>query len=203
MKTWTVEQARHFLVFIAGDPLEAAWALCLTRPLRRGELAGLRWDSVNLAEKTIEITRTRLTVGGKALAGTPKTANGRRSVPLDDRLVSLLRARQATQKTDQLRCLDWRGEGHVFTDECGQPWHPDYFDDRFRALTAAAGLPRITVHEMRHTACSLMIAAGVPVEVVQELAGHASRAVTMTLYVHTVPSMGRQAGEDLSTTLLG
>ena len=85
----------------------------------------------------------------------------------------------------------------------GQPWHPDYFGDRFRSLVEAAGLPRIRVHDTRHTACSLMVQSGVPVKVVQELAGHASPAITMALYVHTVPSMGRQAGEELTARLLG
>ncbi|MDA8289942.1 MAG: tyrosine-type recombinase/integrase [Actinomycetota bacterium] len=203
MKTWTADEARQFLAHAAGDPLEAAWALFLTRPLRRGEVAGLRWDAVHLDEATIEITRTRLTVDGKAIEGTPKTASGRRSIPLDARLVSLLRAHEKAQKAAQLRCPDWQGEGHVFADEWGRPWHPDYFGDRFRSLVEAAGLPRIRVHDTRHTACSLMVQSGVPVKVVQELAGHASPAITMALYVHTVPSMGRQAGEELTARLLG
>ena len=203
MRTWTADQARRFLEHVKGDPLEAAWALFLTRPLRRGEVAGLRWDAVHLDEGVIEITRTRLTVDGQALEGVPKTASGRRSIPLDARLVSLLRAHERAQKAARLRCPDWQGEGHVFCDEWGRPWHPDHFGERFRSLVASAGLPPIRLHDTRHTACSLMIQAGVPVKVVQEMAGHATPAITMSLYVHTMPSMGRQAGEELSARLLG
>lgn len=204
MKTWTADQARTFLSSVHGDPLEAAWALYLTRPFRRGEVAGLRWDQVDLDRGTLEVTRTRLTVDGKALEGTPKTGAGRRSVPLDDQLVSVLRAHRKAQAEDRLRAGEaWQGEGHVFTDALGRPWHPDYFSDRFRTLVRSAGLPLIRLHDTRHTACSLMIGGGVSVKVVQELAGHASPAITMSLYVHTVPSMGRQAGESLSAALLG
>lgn len=91
----------------------------------------------------------------------------------------------------------------MFTDELGRPWYPDYFTDRFAELVAASGLPKIRLHDTRHTAASLMLASGAPVKVVSELLGHASPSITLALYQHTTPSMGREAGEELSTSLLG
>jgi len=202
MKSWSLEEARAFLAHVRGDALEAAWALYVTRPMRRGEVAGLQWDQVDLAASTLAVTRTRITDQGKALESTPKTVAGRRVIPLDDRLVALLRARQVAQKEERLRFGEaWESTGHVFTDPLGRPWFPDYFSDRFRTLVRDAALRQIRLHDTRHTACSLMIAAGVPVKVVQELAGHASPAITMSLYQHVTPSMGRAAGEQLSASL--
>lgn len=198
MHSWSTEEAREFLVFVRGDRLEAAWALFLTRGLRRGEVAGLRWDQVNLKERLLRVTRTRITVDGHALESVPKTNAGRRTVPLDSNLVELLRAHAASQKVARIS-----GDDHVFTDELGRPWHPDYFTDRFAELVAVSGLPKIRLHDTRHTAASLMLAAGVPVKIVSEMLGHASPSITLALYQHTTPSMGREAGEQLSASLLG
>ena len=203
MKSWTTDEARAFLTHVRGDRLEVAWALLLTRGLRRGELAGLRWDAVNLTDGTIQITRTRVSVDGKAMDSTPKTESGRRTVPLDASLIAMLRSHEVTQKTERLRAGEtWHGEGHVIANELGEPYHPDYFGDRFEDLAGAAKLPRIRLHDLRHTACSLMLASGVPVKVVQEMAGHSSPAITLSLYTHTTPSMGREAGAALSASLL-
>ena len=80
---------------------------------------------------------------------------------------------------------------------------PDWISGRFDQLVKASGLPRITLHGTRHTAASLMLADGVPVKVVQEMLGHSSPTITLAMYAHTVPSMGREAGAALSASLLG
>lgn len=204
MSTWNAEQARAFLGSVKGDRLEAAWALLLARGLRRGELAGLRWDAVDLTSGTLQIVRTRLSIDGRVVESQPKTEAGRRSIPLDARLVAMLRSHDKAQKAERLRAGEaWEGSGHVICDELGRPYHPDYFGDRFDDLVTAAGLPRLRLHDLRHTAFSLMVAGGTPIKVVQELAGHSSPAITMSLYVHTQPSMGREAGEQLSASLFG
>ncbi|SRR5579875_294383 len=204
MRTWDEEQARQFLASVRGDRLEAAWVLFLTRGLRRGELAGLKWDAVDLANESLAIVSTLLAVDGKPVPSQPKTASGRRSIPLDDKLVALLRSHEKAQKAERLRAGEaWESSGFVFCDELGRPYHPDFWGDRFDALVKAADLPRIRLHDLRHTAFSLMAKAGVPLKVIQELAGHSTPAITMSLYVHTVPSMARDAGERLSATLLG
>lgn len=203
MKSWSEAQARDFLAAVKGGRLEAGWALLLTRGLRRGELAGLRWDAIDLAEGTIQIVRSRVSVDGKALDSAPKTAAGRRTVPVDPQLVSLLRAHEKAQKTERLRAGEaWEGAGHVFTDELGRPYHPDYFGCWFEELVKSAGLPRIRLHDLRHTCFSLMLGRGVPAKVVQELAGHSSPAITLSMYAHTQPSMARNAGAALSASLL-
>jgi integrase len=80
---------------------------------------------------------------------------------------------------------------------------PDYFSARFEKLVIASGLPRIRLHDLRHTAASLMLASGVSPKVVQEMLGHSSPAITLGLYAHTTPSMGEEAGAALSASLLG
>jgi integrase len=74
-----------------------------------------------------------------------------------------------------------------------------WFDKKVKALQ----LPRIRLHDCRHTAASLMLASGVPVKVVSEMLGHASPTITLSIYAHVMPGMAEEAGEALSASLLG
>ena len=85
----------------------------------------------------------------------------------------------------------------------GNPYHPDTISEWLNQKQKASGLPRIRLHDCRHTAASLMLAAGVPVNVVQEMLGHSSPTITMSIYAHVLPSMAEQAGVELSESLLG
>jgi len=205
MTAWSANEARAFLAATETDRLAASWALLLTRGLRRGELAGLRWDAVDLERGVLRIERTRVVVDGKAIDSVPKTAAGRRTVPLDASLVAPLRTHRTRQATERLGAGEaWEGvTGHVFVDELGAPYYPDTFSERFEQLVHASGLPRIRLHDTRHTAASLMLAAGVPVKVVSEMLGHSSPTITLSIYAHVMPGMAEEAGAALSASLLG
>lgn len=201
---WNADEARAFLASVAEDRLMAAWTLLLTRGLRRGELAGLRWDVVDLEGRTLRVIRTRVLVDGKPVDSQPKTDAGKRGIPLDDRLVAMLRSHKTRQRAELLAIgAPWSESGHVFTDELGAPLHPEYFSTRFETLTDKAALRRIRLHDTRHTAASLLIAAGVSPKVVAELLGHASPTITQTIYQHVMPGQSEAAGEALSAALLG
>jgi integrase len=202
--TWDAATARAFLTATADDRLAALWALALTRGLRRGELAGLRWSAIDFAEATLTVTHTRVMVDGHPEESTPKSRAGRRSVPLDEHLVDLLTTHRRAQRAERLRAGLGKDEsGYVFTNELGEPLSPKWISDRFEDLVKAAGLPRIRLHDTRHTAASLMVAAGVPAKVVQEMLGHSHVSITLALYAHVTPAMGREAGAALSAALLG
>ncbi len=203
-EAWTTDEARAFLAAVVEDRLVAAWTLLLTRGLRRGELAGLRWDAVDLEAGTIRIIRTRVLVDGRPVDSVPKTDTGRRMIPLDPSLLATLKSHKTRQGQERWAAGDaWSDEGYVFTDELGRPVYPDLFSERFSALASAAGLRRIRLHDLRHTTASLLIAAGVPVKVVSELLGHASPTITQNIYQHVMPGMSEAAGERLSAALLG
>jgi integrase len=75
----------------ADDRLAHAWELALSG-LRRGEVAGLRWADVDLDAKTLTIRNNRVDAGGSAVENDPKSAMSRRTPPLPDRLVAVLKA---------------------------------------------------------------------------------------------------------------
>jgi integrase len=89
----------------------------------------------------------------------------------------------------------WIENDLVFTREDGNPIDPDGFSKRFGRLTRRAGLPRIRLHDLRHTHASIMLAAGVHAKVVQERLGHSSIQVTLDIYSHVAPSLHKEAAE--------
>jgi integrase len=205
MKVWAPDEAKAFLASVREDRLYSAWALFLGRGLRRGEVAGLHWDAVDLEAGRLAITATRvLTEGGQVVDSRPKTAAGVRTIPLDPHLVAALRAHRRRQLEERLRAgAAYEDSGYVFIDELGAAYYPDTFSERFDRLVANAGLPRIRLHDARHTCASALLAAGEPVKVVQELLGHASPTITLEVYAHVLPGMAESATERLSSQLFG
>ena len=140
--------------------------------LRFGEAAALRVRRVDLLRRRIEIAESVSEVNGEAVFGSPKT-HQRRSVPLPRSLVEPMAAHIAGKGPDHL----------VFTSPEGRLLRNQNF--RRRTFTKAAesiGVPRLTPHDLRHTAASLAVAAGANVKAVQRMLGHASAAMTLDVY---------------------
>ena len=205
--TWSRTEVRRFLRVATKDRLHAAWRLSLYG-LRRGEVLGLRWSDIDLRAKTLTVSQARVLVDYKVRIEPPKSRNGKRTLPLDDELVSALidlRKRQARESETAghayrvgLEHLDWytAGDEYVATDELGIPHHPEAYSDEFTRLLKRAGLPKIRLHDSRHTTLSLMEKAGVPISIVSKWAGHYDAAFTMRTYVHASDDdlkQGRQA----------
>ena len=81
----------------------------------------------------------------------------------------------------------------VFARPDGTPTNPDLFSQSFDRFVARSALPRIRLHDLRHTHASILLKAGVPVKVVSERLGHASPAFTITVYQHVLPGMQADA----------
>jgi len=204
MSCWNADEARTFLNATRDDRLAWAWGLLLTRGLRRGEVCGLRWADVDLEAGVVNIIRTRIVVDGKPAESTPKTKSGSRSIPLDPLLVELLIAHAARQAIERGIAGDaYEDDGWLFCDELGSPYYPDSLSTWFDRKVKELALPRIRLHDTRHTAASLMLASGVPVKVVSEMLGHASPTITLAVYAHVLPGMAHEAGAALSASLLG
>lgn len=193
-ETWSKAEVKKFLVKASGDRLHAAWRLSLYG-LRRGEVLGLRWSDIDLKAKTLTVSQARVLVEYRVRIEEPKSRNGKRTLPLDDALVSaptMLRKRQleesaAAGPTYQagLAALGWyQGSEYVITDALGVPVHPEWYSDEFGRLLRRAGLRRITLHDSRHTTLTLMEHAGVPISIVSKWAGHYDAAFTQKTYVH-------------------
>lgn len=160
------------------------------------------WADVDVQSARVSIQRARVTVGYEAREQPPKTAQSRRAVSLDAETVAVLKAWKATQAAERLAWGPaWTDTGHVFTREDGEPLHPDRVSKLFEKAVQAAGVPRIRLHDLRHTSATLALAAGIHPKIVQERLGHATISQTLDTYSHTTPTLHEDAAAKLGALM--
>ena len=126
----------------------------------------------------------------------PNLDAGDREIALDAGTVAALRAHRRRQIAYRLQWGSaWVDSGKVFTREDGSVLHPATVTDRFQALAAAAKLPPIRLHDLRHGAASLMLTAGVRPKVVQETLGHSTITLTLDTYTSVYSEVAAEAAE--------
>ena len=161
------------------------WALALYG-FRRGEIAGLRWASVDLKAKTVSIVENRVTVGKEVVTGKPKSKASTRTLPMPDEVVDVLRAARKRQAEERLAFGSGYGSGeYVASDETGQPTHPDTLTSRWGRMLDELDIQRVRLHDARHSCATLMHLRQVPIAVIAAWLGHASAAFTMSVYAHS------------------
>jgi integrase len=200
---WTPALARTFLERAERHRLYALYYLITFRGLRRGEACGLRWSDLDL-DRGVATVRWQITQNGACISeGKPKSAAGEGQVVLDKATVKVLRAHKASQNTDRLAAGDaWEESGHVFTTETGQSLRPGYVSEQFEVLCMEAGLPPIRLHDLRHGAASILLAAGYDMKVVQETLRLSSITIAADTYTSLMPELARQSAEDAAAVIL-
>jgi integrase len=184
-ETLTAAEVACVLQAAASDELEHAWHLSMYG-LRRGEVAGLRWEDIDFALHRVHIRRSRVSVDGTAVASLPKTAKGTRSLPLTVELGDALRRAMERQRVGAGVVGEaYRDSGFVVVNAIGDALHPDTLSSRWVRLLAGAGVRRVRLHDARHTCGTLLHLQGVPVAVIAAWLGHADAAFTMRTYVHS------------------
>lgn len=210
MRTWSASELKKFLDTINDDRLAGAWWLLATTGMRRGEVMGLRWQDIDLDAGTLLINRTLITTdvqrkGEPGMTfGTPKTAKGRRRVALDPTTVTALRTHRARQLQERLAAGTAYDDGDlVVCREDGHPIHPKTLSYYFGQWVKRLGLPRIRLHDLRHTHATLALRAGVHPRVVQERLGHANVSITLDTYSHVDIQMQAEAAARVASLLTG
>lgn len=167
--------------------------------MRLGEALGLRWEDIDLAAGTVTVRRSVDTRKRclKPEGDETKTRAAERTVKVDPETAGALAAlkkEQAEKKVAPLR----RGSALVFSEDGRTPLSECAVASALRRALRRAGLPKMRVHDLRHSVASLLLDAGVPVTAVAELLGHSTPAVTVSLYAHAL-----RRGESAVTALEG
>jgi Site-specific recombinase XerD len=202
---WTVEQATYFLRSAKEHPQYIAFLLFLAYGLRRGEGLGLRWSDIDFDNGWIHIRQQIDRINGKITARELKTTNSKRVLPLMANVHTAL-IEHATKNRIALPQFNSYSElstgGTVIMSEVGTPLEPRNLSRCFNILTQKAGLPRIKIHAMRHTAATFLKDLNVPVKDAQLILGHSNISTTLNIYQHGTSETHRAAISAMENRLL-
>ncbi|WP_071377134.1 tyrosine-type recombinase/integrase [Streptomyces sp. MUSC 14] len=204
---WTPEQTGEFLDAAAEHPLYVMWHLMVFRAPRRGEATGLPWSEVDMTKGRANIVEQLVSDSSYGVwEDTPKSRSGRRTIALDSATFALMTAWRDVQKAqreewerkykeDPKKYGPYVDSGYVFTQADGRPWHPDNVSQAFERLIKRLGLPPVRLHDLRHCAASLSLAAGLSMKAIQALLGHASYSLTADTYTSLMPQFEKEAAD--------
>ncbi|MFG2682829.1 tyrosine-type recombinase/integrase [Streptomyces sp. NPDC048392] len=215
---WTPEQTGEFLDVAVEHPLYIMWHLMTFRAPRRGEATGLPWAELDMTKGVAHISEQLVTDSTNTVwEDTPKSSSGRRTVALDHATFALLTAWRDVQKAQR---AEWESKHHqwlnatpqerqalktydhpyvdsgkVFTLPDGRPHHPKNVSQAFDRFIKRLGLPPIRLHDLRHCAASLSLAAGLSMKAIQVLLGHSSYQLTADTYTSLMPQFEQAAAD--------
>ena len=184
---WTADQAALFLETISDHPLYIAFLLLLTYGMRRGEALGLRYSDIDFENGYLYIRQQIGRVGGSVKARDLKTINSKRRLPLMANVRTALlnhAKRNGVMLPPFNPSSELSTQGTVITSKVGTPLQPRNLGRSFDVLTKKAGLPRIKIHALRHTAATVLKDLNVPVKDAQLILGHSNISTTLNIYQH-------------------
>jgi integrase len=210
-------QARRLLTQVKGDRLEAIYIVLLSLGLRRGEALGLYWDDVDLENRTVMIRRSLKRIRVLPLEdgsrpdgpttrlelGSPKTSDSWRTQHLPQPCVDALLRHKAQQAKERLGATTWSNSDLVFTTPLGTMIDPSNLAKDFATQAAKAELGHRNLHQLRHSAATIMLAQGVPLHEVSRVLGHSTLSVTSDVYGHFAVERARLAADAIGDALWG
>ena len=196
--TWTASEAATFLKATRTDEWGLLYRLLLATGMRRGEAIALHWDDLDLDNSIIRVSRQLVAVGADVVEGPPKSPAGIRAVAVDSATRDELVLHTLSHTAEQ----ELKGEDYVFTRD-KQPLSPGFVSRHFTRLVTTAGVPRIRLHDLRHTSATLGLAAGESLVEISRRLGHSTIGVTADVYMHIDTDVARISADRRARLLTG
>lgn len=205
MSTLTAEELGRLFEVTKDDPLQRLWILLATTGLREGEALGLSWGDIDFSNGTVVVRRAMQRQGSKGhVLVEPKTPRSRRTIHLSRLAIEALRAQKAFQREQRLAAgTAWRSDWGdlAFSTRTGRPLGSSWINVAFRKHLEIAGLKRVRIHDLRHTAATLLLTRGVHPKVVQDMLGHSTVTLTLDTYSHVTPALHKEAADHMDALL--
>ncbi len=204
-KSLTVDQAKAFLAAAKGDRFYTLFLLAVYLGLRQGELLGLSWDDIDFPNARLQVRHQLSRIDGEYQLTRPKSRQSRRTLHLSGTVTNALAEHRARQSEEKLASIYWDDSWNlVFPNAYGRPMSVSNLRQRhFLPVLKKSGVPSITFHELRHTAASTMLTAGVGLKTVSETLGHSQISITADLYAHVSEQLSREASAKVDEIMKG
>ena len=199
------KETREMLKALNDEPVTYRMMIMLLiyTGMRRGELFGLEWKDIDFENGYLSIVRTSQYIGNKTLiTKEPKTKSSHRMMKLSNDIIKMLKAYYAWQIERRFQAgRDWVETDRLFTQWNGEPMYPDSLTKWFNGFLKRHNLRHVTLHSLRHTNATLMIAEGTDIRTVSSRLGHSNTSTTLNIYTHALKSKDEQAAEVLNDIL--
>ena len=182
---YNAKQLQDLFKAFQGDELLPLVKITALYGLRRSELLGLQWDSIDFERKTMTIRHTVSKVTEVVAKDKTKNASSRRSFPLTPEAEAIFRrAKELEQQNREAFGREYQENSYIFKWPDGHPYSPDYISHHFAKVLKKHGLPHIRFHELRHSCASMLLDMGFTLKDVQEWLGHSDIKMTANIYAH-------------------
>jgi integrase len=209
--SWSADELRRFLDFVATSRYLAAWVFLATTGCRRGECLGVAWKDLDLDRATAVMSQQVTVIDHQLrIKPLPKTKRAH-VVRLDSVTAAMLRSWRARQNEERLLV----GSGYedldlAFCHPDGRPYEPNRFSrefirkqEQYNRAHPEQPLPRLVLQGLRHTWATLALQEGIDIKIVSERLNHSSTHVTREIYTHVTPPMQSDAAERVAMSIFG
>lgn len=198
-------QAAELLKAVQDEPYQynVIVQLLLYTGMRRGELCGLEWSDIDFNTNCIHIRRNSLYIAEKGVfEDEPKNETSKRVIKISESAAQLLKDYKMWQNKQKAEIgTAWQEHNRLFTAWNGKPINPDTITAWFHYFIQRTGLPSCSIHSLRHTNATLLIASGTPIKTVSSRLGHSNSTTTNNIYLHAIQSADEAAAETLENIL--
>ncbi len=203
IEIWGQDEAARFLGTIDAAKWDSVlFTLLIATGCRLGEILALRWEDYDRDAGTVSIHRNLVRIAGQFMEGEPKTRAGTRTLHLPAFAVEALRAWRVPQLEMRLEAgAAWQDTGRIVTLPIGTTPHQRTALNAFHRACRAAEITEVRLHDLRHLHASLLLAQGLPLPAVSARLGHASTAVTASIYSHALKGSDIVAAQAIETSL--
>lgn len=204
-KVLTPEQLQTLCRLFQKDPIETAVMLAVTYGMRRSEVCGLRWESVDFDGGTVFVCHTAVVCNGEVLySDSTKTATSRRHLPLTASMRAyLLEVKARQEENKRLFGNSYTNSDYVCTQVDGTPISPDFVTHHFQRILKASELPFIRFHDLRHSAVNTLRKGGCDAKDIQSWLGHSDVSTTLNVYGHLLEGDLSRMGIVMDAALAG
>ena len=198
---YTIGQLNDLFAAVKDEPLFPLIYLTVIYGLRRSEVLGLKWDSVNFEQKSVTIKHTVVRYFDVVEKDSTKTASSFRTYPMTEDVERLLvKLKNCEAENKALFGKEYCQNDYIFKWADGKPYAPDYITSKFSKLLKKYNLPHIRFHDLRHSCASLLIANGFTLKDVQEWLGHSDFRITANIYAHLDTKRKADIANSMSAT---